>query len=433
MPYIVKALQAIEGKKFEIDRTLNIVAFSPTSAIRSIKADTWVENPSTLFDDIEPESTIVIPVNGAISKYDNCGMYGTHTYSMVLNNAANHKNVKSVILNFDSPGGTADGSYDMAMAVKRLAQTKNVISYADGLLASAAYRIAAQSTMIVAKPGSTIGSIGTMITLTDYSEYFKKQGIKEIDVYASKSTNKNEDWNEAIKGNTLPLIEHVLDPMNDLFLNEMKEARNLPDEALTGRVFDPVKAKELNMIDVIGDMHDVINFATKSKNTSMKFIDQIKALLDVGQGENAKNNIMLPLEGGGEAEVVTDAEEPAVGDSVLVDGAPAPDADHVLTDGTVVTTVGGVITAITPKVDDPVPAPTTDVSAMAEEVKSLTAKLETVEKSLNAVVEMQKSITELQSAVQLIAKATKSNYVAPIAGAPTEPTTKRTGTKRPNN
>lgn len=170
---------------------------------------------------------------------------------------------------------------------------------------------------------------------------------------------------------------------------------------------------------------------SENQNLYMGFLDEIKKSL--GLKNQVEKNIMLPLEGGGEVEVVTDAEEPAVGDSVLVDGAPAPDADHVLADGTVVTTVGGIITAIVPKVVDPAPAPSPEVAVIAEEVKSLTTKLSSIEKSLANVAELQKSITELQSAVQLIAKATKSNYVTPVAGTAAPANTQRTGTKRTNN
>jgi ClpP class serine protease len=53
-----------------------------------------------------------------------------------------------------------------------------------------------------------------------------------------------------------------LDPFNEMFQAEMRDLRNLPEEALTGKTYDPIKAKQLGMIDMIGNLNDVINLLT---------------------------------------------------------------------------------------------------------------------------------------------------------------------------
>lgn len=164
----------------------------------------------------------------------------------------------------------------------------------------------------------------------------------------------------------------------------------------------------------------------------MGFLESIKKSLGIEKEQPLVKDITLPLNGGGEVVVVTEDEAPKVGDSVLLEGAAAPDADHVLEDGTVVTTVDGIITAIVVPVEEPQDAPMPEVAVIAEEVKALTSKLSSIEKSLGSINELQKSITELQSAVHLIAKATKSTYVAPVAGAAATASTKREGSKRAN-
>ena len=171
---------------------------------------------------------------------------------------------------------------------------------------------------------------------------------------------------------------------------------------------------------------------SENQNLYMGFLESIKKSLGIEKEVPLVKDITLPLDGGGELVVVTEDEAPKVGDSVLLEGAAAPDADHVLEDGTVVTTVDGIITAIVVPVEEPQDAPMPEVAVIAEEVKSLTSKLSSIEKSLGSINELQKSITELQSAVQLIAKATKSTYVAPVAGAAATASTKREGSKRAN-
>jgi len=233
-----------------------------------ILADTWFENPDTLFDNLEEEATLVIPVQGPITKYDNCGFYGAQTYAKVLASAAANNKITGILLHMDSPGGSADGSYDMAEAVAAAAKVKPVIAYADGLMASAAYRVAARATTIVAKPGSIIGSIGTMVTLHDYSQRLEDMGITEHRIYATASTEKNADYEQAIKGNYDPMRTQILDPLNNMFLQEMRDARNLPEAALTGKVFDPTEALKLGMIDTIGSYADALAAATTTAKTN---------------------------------------------------------------------------------------------------------------------------------------------------------------------
>lgn len=260
--YAIKALQALEGKEFPITRSLKLQVANQATGITTIEADSWVNSPSEAFNGIDADSTVIIPVQGAMTKYDNCGYYGTNSYSTLLRMAASSSNVKNVILDIDSPGGTADGSTDMLSAVCELSANKFTVAYVNGMACSAAYRVAAGANMVVAKPGSVIGSIGTMVTLSDYTEYLTKMGVKEINVYATGSPDKNKVVHDAIAGDITGLQAEYLDPFNEMFQTEMKQLRALPDEALTGKIYDPIKAKDLGMIDMIGNLNDVIDLLT---------------------------------------------------------------------------------------------------------------------------------------------------------------------------
>lgn len=260
--YAIKAMQALQGVTFPVTRSLKLQVANQSNLITTIEADSWVNAPHEAFNQLAADSTVIIPVQGAMTKYDNCGYYGTNSYSTLLKQAAMSSNVKNVILDIDSPGGTADGSTDLLEAVSELASSKFTVAYVNGLAASAAYRIAAGANLIVAKQGSVIGSIGTMVTLTDYSEYLAKMGVKEININAQGSPDKNKIVEDALAGDFTGIQNEYLDPFNELFKYEMRALRNLPDEALTGKIYDPIKAKELGMIDMIGNMNDVINLLT---------------------------------------------------------------------------------------------------------------------------------------------------------------------------
>jgi signal peptide peptidase SppA len=308
LPVVARVLKGEDPNMTAPKLHLHLFQQSGGLKVKTILADTWYEDPNNLFEDVTEPTTLVIPVEGAITKYDNCGYYGAQTYAKVLAQAAAHEHIQGIVLKMDSPGGSADGSFDFAEAVAEAAKVKKVVAFADGLMASAAYRVAARASSIVAKPGSIIGSIGTMVSFRDYTEYFEEKGIKEHRIYASKSTDKNADYEEAIKGNYVPMREQVLDPLNELFLKEMRDARNLPEAALTGKVFDPVEAKKLGMIDSIGNMKDAMSLATGKqktptnnssiKNETMKLGQSILAFLGLTtQPEQLSQEQLDQLEG----------------------------------------------------------------------------------------------------------------------------------------
>lgn len=211
-----------------------------------------------------PEGSVaVLHLNGAIMKYDQfCGPSGTSTKADLLLRAEANQNIKGIVLSIDSPGGEARAGFGLAQVIREEI-TKPIVAFVDDLSASAAYEIAAATDRIVAKSKTTqIGSIGTYITLADYAEYFEKQGIKLIDVYATKSTDKNRPFKEALEGKPEALRAEI-DQINEAFLDSIKEFRG---EALTseekvwgtGKVFMAGKALDIGLIDEIDSFSNTI-------------------------------------------------------------------------------------------------------------------------------------------------------------------------------
>ena len=226
------------------------------------------------FKGIEAGSTVIIPIQGSLMKQDYCGDYGMQTLASLVTLAANEPKVKSIVLLMDTPGGSADGSLDLADAVSNAAKIKNTVAYIDGLCCSAGYRIASRANAIIAKPQSIIGSIGTMITLRFNDGQLAQRGIQEATINADGSPDKNADYLQAKIGNYTLIKESILNPMNDAFVSEIKAYRkNVDAAALTGKVFDSSKAKNLGLIDAEGMLQDAISLSNKSfipnKKTSM--------------------------------------------------------------------------------------------------------------------------------------------------------------------
>lgn len=109
-----------------------------------------------------------------------CGAYSLEDFKSNLQAIANDTQIKSVILNFDSPGGSVRGLPEATDAINALASVKPVYSYvgAGCVCASAAYWMASQSSGIFASTSAQTGSIGVFVKFIDQSKAFAMEGLQ---------------------------------------------------------------------------------------------------------------------------------------------------------------------------------------------------------------------------------------------------------------
>jgi protease IV len=172
-----------------------------------------------------------------------------------LNDAGENKDIKGVLFSIDSPGGAVAPSVEIAYAVKRLRETKPVVVYAAGIMASGGYYSAIWGNEIIANPGSMIGSIGVIIEGADISELMEKVGVKTQVVHAGtyKQVGTFErQWSNIERAE----LEKVIHGTYDLFVSDVVRARhldaNLSSEFADAHIFTAAQAKKVKLIDAIG-------------------------------------------------------------------------------------------------------------------------------------------------------------------------------------
>lgn len=233
----------------------------------TIKNDTYTisEYGVEQSPEVAPEGSVaIISIRGSITKHDqDCGPAGMLTKANLLERCYANDNIKSVILRIDSGGGSA---FAMMHMTEKIAQrNKPVLAYVEDAAYSAAYGICSACDMIVANNKlAGIGSIGSYITIADYAEYYKNMGIKLIEVYATKSSDKNKMYYEAINGNK-KLLQEYIDTFNEEFLSMVEKNRgeNLTTDKNTwssGKEFFAEKALEIGLIDSIDSFENVLNY-----------------------------------------------------------------------------------------------------------------------------------------------------------------------------
>lgn len=98
--------------------------------------------------------------------------------------AAKSSKVKALVLDIESPGGTALGMSEVAALVRGVAAVKPVYASINGMAASAAFGIASAASRILIPPSGIAGSIGTIMIHLDMSGKLEKEGIKPTLIYA---------------------------------------------------------------------------------------------------------------------------------------------------------------------------------------------------------------------------------------------------------
>lgn len=209
----------------------------------------------------------VISLMGTLFQEDENCTDGMMTKANQIDSLANNDKVQSIILKVRSPGGMVNGVNSMVEAIVRAKAKKPVIAFIeDGLCASAAYYIACSCSHIMAsKKLDLIGSIGTMCSFADFSKLYEKEGITLHEIYATKSTQKNKDYKDALKGDYKGITAQ-LDQLNEQFLATVQSFRPQTvkhQEVFTGAMFSATESIDKGLIDSIGTWQDCLNLAVQ--------------------------------------------------------------------------------------------------------------------------------------------------------------------------
>ena len=138
------------------------------------------------------DGVAVIPIIGSLVNRGawigaNSGAVSYEGIAAQLDDAARDPEVKTIILDIDSPGGEAAGMAGIAALIRAVNAAKPVIASVNDMAASAAYGIASQCSRIVISPTSTVGSIGVVMMHADRSGELAKKGIAVTLIYAGES------------------------------------------------------------------------------------------------------------------------------------------------------------------------------------------------------------------------------------------------------
>lgn len=210
--------------------------------IATLSETKLIQKPYQLDNNDDFEGIGVVNINGPILVNGGASTMGMNQVSQMMYDMAKDKRIKSFIMLFDSGGGSSSAVEIMNDCISDIRnQGKDVYALVvkGGSLGSAAYGIASACNKIYYESDmSIVGSLGTMMQMSGRPANSENDGVKYIRLYATKSTMKNKQIEEALNNDNYELIiSELLDPINENFLQLLKTNRpQLSDDYLNGSI-----------------------------------------------------------------------------------------------------------------------------------------------------------------------------------------------------
>jgi protease-4 len=197
------------------------------------------------------------------------GAVKTPEYARLMRRLIDSDGVRAVILDIDSPGGSATASEYLFRMTKKLSAKKPVIAFIRGTGASGAYMIGCGATRIVALPTAIVGSIGVIAYRPVVGELLEKLGLR---VNVLKSGRLKDMWSPFREPTEEERVKEqaLLDEIYETFLDAVSQGRGLAvdqvRELATGEIFTARKAKDLGLVDDLGDLDTAVQLAMQLGN-----------------------------------------------------------------------------------------------------------------------------------------------------------------------
>ncbi len=199
-----------------------------------------------------------------------------------LERAFSNKRAPAVAISVNSPGGSPVQSRLIHKRIRDLAEEKDkpVLVFAEDVAASGGYMIATAGDEIIADPSSIIGSIGVISAGFGFVDAIRKLGI-ERRVYTAGQNKSTLDAFQPEKAEDVERLKALQLEVHQVFIDLVKARRGdkLADDPdlFTGRFWAGEKARELGLIDAVGDMRSFIH-ARYGKKAELRLVTMPRGL-----------------------------------------------------------------------------------------------------------------------------------------------------------
>jgi len=269
-----------------------------------ISFSNYLKATQPIFPIINPntDKVAVIVAKGTIlDGNQKAGTIGGDSTVSLLRKARLNNKVKAVVLRVDSPGGSAYASEIIRQEIELIKQAgKPVVASMGTYAASGGYWISAPADKIIASPSTITGSIGIYGFFMTFENSLSRLGVHTDGVGTTDIAGF---------GVTRPLTDGMakifqlnINRGYQDFISLVADNRNMTleqvDNIAQGRVWSGLKAKELGLVDELGDLAMAIDVAAELaelKTFDTLLIEKEKSAKDLFlQGLMGQATILFP-------------------------------------------------------------------------------------------------------------------------------------------
>ena len=219
-----------------------------------------------------PDRVAVINISGTIasgaegkdSLFNQANGVTSGSIMKQIREAAADDSVKALVLRIDSGGGSATAAEEVGRELKRFKENtkKPIVATMGNTGASAAYWIAAcSSDKVYANATTLTGSIGVYMPYMNTEELFKKIGITSNKIKSGPYKDIMSS-DRPMTPEEQAILQNIVNEIYNEFVATVAAGRKMEESKVRtladGRVYTGLQAKNLGLVDEIGDYYDAL-------------------------------------------------------------------------------------------------------------------------------------------------------------------------------
>ena len=203
----------------------------------------------------------VVEIYGVIG-----GQVRVPVYARLFDTIAKSRRFRALVLDIDSPGGSASGSELLFHSLMKVAERKPVVAYVRGIGASGGYYLACAASKVVALPTSLVGSIGVIYLRPVMEQLLSKVGVEFSVFKGGRLKDMGGFWRSPTTEEG-EKFQGLINEIYDNFVDVVAKGRSLDPaqvrDLATGEVVTARRGHELGLVDQMGGFDDAVDLAAQ--------------------------------------------------------------------------------------------------------------------------------------------------------------------------
>lgn len=237
--------------------------------INYVKLDEYADNVRRKHKTNDDKIAVLFAEGDIVSGDDNDNPQIISSEGMTeqIRKLAKNDKVKAVVLRVNSPGGSALASEVILRELNLLHEKKPVVVSMGDVAASGGYYISCQADSIFAMPNTITGSIGVFGIMFNASNLMKNKLGVTFDGVKNTPYADFPSPARAMTADEMQRMQRSVDNTYEIFKSRVAKGRGMSmanvDSIAQGRVWTGSDAKDLGLVDGLGDLDRAIESASK--------------------------------------------------------------------------------------------------------------------------------------------------------------------------